>query len=431
MQLTVTISLAHPGNTDAYGGHLDNKNVSGLGYYHYHCGGYPPHLHYGGRCPYKSPPNNQSNEKDTIDVDNMPKMMFVGDEVYLSWTVYYYSGDGKVTWSSNNEEVLSVTSDGKLEAISPGKATITAKMTNGLKRFIITVDEIKVTSIRLPLVPDSMEEGETHRIVPVVKPETVAIKDLHFTSSDLSVASVSTNGNITAISEGKTVITVAGANGVSKSFTLKVTKRRLDTISINWNAMKIQPDVPIPSNQAFIMMVSSKPYQISEVGYTVTSSNPDIISVEDNVMYTHKHGTADITVSSTEFPDVSSTVTLTVQKQLPYSVMVIMSIIIIAGIIYFVITQVKRKKRSNNQKGEKEMITVLKKILIWFICALLYSVIIVSLRMFAHINLGGIPTVLIAAVFFFIARALCDRITIHDPNNSKVTIKKNESEKNQ
>ena len=45
---------AHPGRTDANGGHRDNKNVSGLGSYHYHCGGHPAHLHENGACPYAS-----------------------------------------------------------------------------------------------------------------------------------------------------------------------------------------------------------------------------------------------------------------------------------------------------------------------------------------------------------------------------------------
>lgn len=43
---------AHPGKTDSCGGHKDKKNVSGLGSYHYHCGGYPAHLHTDGVCPY-------------------------------------------------------------------------------------------------------------------------------------------------------------------------------------------------------------------------------------------------------------------------------------------------------------------------------------------------------------------------------------------
>ena len=42
---------AHPGGTDANGGHHDYNNVSGLGDYHYHHG-YPAHLHENGVCPY-------------------------------------------------------------------------------------------------------------------------------------------------------------------------------------------------------------------------------------------------------------------------------------------------------------------------------------------------------------------------------------------
>ena len=43
--------LSHGGRTDSSGGHRDNKNVSGLGSYHYHHG-HPAHLHPDGVCPY-------------------------------------------------------------------------------------------------------------------------------------------------------------------------------------------------------------------------------------------------------------------------------------------------------------------------------------------------------------------------------------------
>lgn len=48
-----TTALAHSGRTDSSGGHNDNRNKSGLGSYHYHCGGYPAHLHTCGYCPYR------------------------------------------------------------------------------------------------------------------------------------------------------------------------------------------------------------------------------------------------------------------------------------------------------------------------------------------------------------------------------------------
>ena len=52
---------AHSGRTDANGGHRDNKNKSGLGSYHYHCGGHPAHLHTNGVCPYASSSSSKSS----------------------------------------------------------------------------------------------------------------------------------------------------------------------------------------------------------------------------------------------------------------------------------------------------------------------------------------------------------------------------------
>lgn len=57
---TVTAS-AHSGRTDSKGGHRDNKNKSGLGSYHYHCGGYPAHTHKNGVCPYSSTSSKSSS----------------------------------------------------------------------------------------------------------------------------------------------------------------------------------------------------------------------------------------------------------------------------------------------------------------------------------------------------------------------------------
>lgn len=53
-QFHIATVLAHSGRTDSSGGHRDNRNASGLGSYHYHCGGHPAHLHENGVCPYES-----------------------------------------------------------------------------------------------------------------------------------------------------------------------------------------------------------------------------------------------------------------------------------------------------------------------------------------------------------------------------------------
>ncbi len=58
-----TVVFAHSGRTDSSGGHHDYKNKSGLGSYHYHCDGNPPHLHKNGNCPYSSKPKTSSASK--------------------------------------------------------------------------------------------------------------------------------------------------------------------------------------------------------------------------------------------------------------------------------------------------------------------------------------------------------------------------------
>lgn len=65
MLIASSSALAHSGRTDASGGHRDNRNVSGLGSYHYHHG-YGPHLHTNGVCPYDSTANTTITTAPTV-----------------------------------------------------------------------------------------------------------------------------------------------------------------------------------------------------------------------------------------------------------------------------------------------------------------------------------------------------------------------------
>ncbi len=82
-----SFSYAHSGRTDSSGGHRDNKNKSGLGSYHYHCGGYPAHLHNNGGCPYTgggsssgttTSVNNEEKQKRSVGEKDIIKDMKMG-----------------------------------------------------------------------------------------------------------------------------------------------------------------------------------------------------------------------------------------------------------------------------------------------------------------------------------------------------------------
>ncbi|QHI72868.1 YHYH domain-containing protein [Aminipila terrae] len=85
------VVLAHSGRTDSAGGHHDYKNVSGLGSYHYHCGGHPAHLHKNGVCPYSSSSVAKSTTKSVTTTNyNKPSFPVVVNGTNLNNTTSNY-----------------------------------------------------------------------------------------------------------------------------------------------------------------------------------------------------------------------------------------------------------------------------------------------------------------------------------------------------
>lgn len=64
LSLLAPLASAHPGHTDAAGGHWD----SSTGEYHYHHG-YPAHQHENGICPYEQPEAQELAAEDEYDYD--------------------------------------------------------------------------------------------------------------------------------------------------------------------------------------------------------------------------------------------------------------------------------------------------------------------------------------------------------------------------
>ncbi len=145
-------SYAHSGRTDSSGGHRDNKNKSGLGGYHYHCGGNPPHLHTNGICPYSSTTSSNKETRSTytetktpepkvepaiiyvteISINEKVENMEIGEERILTASLVPKNATDKtILWESSNPNIVSIGSDGKIIAKSAGEVNITAKSSNG------------------------------------------------------------------------------------------------------------------------------------------------------------------------------------------------------------------------------------------------------------------------------------------------------------
>ncbi len=163
--LSIQINVySHSGRTDANGGHRDNKNKSGLGSYHYHCGGHPAHLHPNGVCPYSSSgrsstssssssstSSSSSNSKTTtstpsiievteIQIQEKIEDMEIGENKKLTATITPNNAtDKNITWQSSDESIATVDSTGEVTARNAGVVSITATTSNG-KSSMITIN---------------------------------------------------------------------------------------------------------------------------------------------------------------------------------------------------------------------------------------------------------------------------------------------------
>lgn len=149
----------HSGRTDSRGGHKDNQNKSGLGSYHYHCGGHPAHLHTNGVCPYS--PSSQSSKSSTssssssnskqkpkipttivatnIKINENEISIKEGESKKLTVTITPENvTDKNVKWKSNDENIATISSTGEIIAKKAGKVEITATSSNG------KIDTIKI-----------------------------------------------------------------------------------------------------------------------------------------------------------------------------------------------------------------------------------------------------------------------------------------------
>lgn len=159
-------AYAHSGRTDSNGGHKDNKNKSGLGSYHYHCGGHPAHLHTNGVCPYSS---NSSSSKNST----------------------------------------SSSSSSKSPSSSSSKTTTTT--------VPATID---VTGIQINESIDSIEVGKSKILTATITPSNATDKNITWKSSDESIATISLSGEIVAKKTGTIDIIATSSNG--KTSTIKI-----------------------------------------------------------------------------------------------------------------------------------------------------------------------------------------------------------------
>lgn len=153
---------------------------------------------------------------ESVSLEKTAITLRVGGTAEVKATISPDNATNKtINWKSSDESIASV-KDGVITGVGLGTCSITATVEGKTATCTITVEATPVESITLDVDKAEVMEGKTIQLSATVLPEDATDKTIVWSSSDESVAKVSGDGLVSAISVGQATITaVSGEKSAS------------------------------------------------------------------------------------------------------------------------------------------------------------------------------------------------------------------------
>lgn len=214
--------------------------------------------------------------------------------------------DKTLIWASSDEEVATV-DDGVVTAVGGGTATITATTTDG--GFVAECDvtvSVPVTGVTLNKeILTLQSNGATETLVATIEPATATNKNVTWTSSDETYATVDENGVITPLAIGGATITVTTEDG-------EFTGSCVLIVTISTTGVTLDKDVLnlIAGGNTGELTATIAPETALDKTVAWTSSNELVATVSNGIVTPLASGTTTITVKTIdgEFTDTCEVV---------------------------------------------------------------------------------------------------------------------------
>ena len=166
---------------------------------------------------------------------------------------------------------------------------------------------IAVTSVSISQPTAEMIIGETVQLRATVLPSDATDKTIVWASSKQSVATISSTGLVTAITEGTSTIT-ATAGGKVGSCTVTVSKRVIEVSSIELS----KSSIAMVEGGSEILTATVKPDDATDKTVTWSTSDASIAKVDNGKVTALKEGSAVITAQA---GDKKATCSVTIEKK--------------------------------------------------------------------------------------------------------------------
>jgi hypothetical protein len=239
----------------------------------------------------------------SVTLDSTSMTLEEGDSQTLTATISPSNAENqKIIWSSSNSSIATV-KDGIVTAIKSGTATITAKSDDGGKtatcQITVNAKVYPVTGVTLDKTSITLTEGDEQTLTATVNPENATNKNVSWSSSDSSVATVD-NGKVTAIKAGTATITVKSDDG-GKIATCQITViEPVKATSLNLSDSSINGYIYKNHNRYYSISVAAYPDN-AVTDYQWNSSDTRVAKVIGSGstanIYTEDYGESTITVT--------------------------------------------------------------------------------------------------------------------------------------
>ena len=261
--------------------------------------------------------NNNGSIAKSISIPSK-KQISVNEKTKLKVTYDPSGSKTGVKFKSSNKKIATVDSDGTVIGHKKGNATITATYTadKNIKAEcqIVVTKKIKLKSVSVSPKKVTLKEGEKKTVVATVSPASVSNPKVTWKSSKPKVASVNSNGQITAKKKGNATITAVSKMDSSKKASIKVTVKKNNEI-----VSTIIPLSVTANPSEFNMYVGQKKKINITTGaknYKFKSSNKKIVTIDtDGTITGQKVGTTIITATHNADSKLTARITINVSEK--------------------------------------------------------------------------------------------------------------------
>ena len=204
-----------------------------------------------------------------------------------------------VYWTSSNTDVAYVDSSGLVTGFDKGTAVIIVTTEDGNKVATCTVtvtdssepidpdqpNKVNVTDISLNINAMKLNINSSKQLLATINPENATNKNVYWVSTNPSVATVDSEGNVTAVGEGVAIIVVTTEDGNRTAMcTITVTgsdnssedKINVAGVSLNANSIKLN------KNDRKQLIATVRPANATNKSVYWTSSNESVATVDNN-----------------------------------------------------------------------------------------------------------------------------------------------------